>query len=139
MEKVSDSIDDIVDYIKLGKQDLTEFAGVLNPKGQTPQENIDLLETQADHWRLQALRETDEEKEQLYKSLEKVAKLKADYIRLENNERPIHEETKSIIGEEVKEGHLGRLERFKKWAKENLVGLSAVTISITGIITTRKV
>ena len=97
-EVVSDNfVKGIVDYIKLGKQYLREFAGVLNPKGQTPQENIDLLETQADHWRLQALRETYEEKEQLYKSLEKVAKLKADYIRLE---------------------------RFKKWAKENLVGLS---------------
>ena len=62
--------------------------------------------------------------------------LKADNIRLENNEKPIHEETKSIIDEEAKESDLGRLERFKKWAKENLVGLSAVAIAIAGIITT---
>ena len=72
----------------------------------------------------------------MYKSLERVAKLKADNIRLENNERPIHEETKSIIDEEAKESDFGRLERFKKRAKENLVGLSAVAIAIVGIITT---
>ena len=136
MEKVSDTIDNIVDDIKLSKQDVREFAGVLDPKGQTPREKIDFLETQADHWRLEALRETDQEKEQLYKSLERLAKLKADNIRLENNERPIHEKTKSIIDEEAKESDLGRLERFKKWAKENLVGLSAVAIAIAGIITT---
>ena len=130
MEKVSDTIDNIVDDIKLSKQDVREFAGVLDPKGQTPQEKIDFLETQADHWRLEALRETDQLKEQLYKSLERVTKLKAD------NGRPIHEETKSIIDEEAKESDLGRLERFKEWAKENLVGLSAVAIAIAGVITT---
>ena len=72
----------------------------------------------------------------MYKSLERVAKLKADNIRVENNERPIHEETKSIIDEEAKERDLGRLERFKKWAKGNLVGISAVAIAIACIITT---
>ena len=136
MEKVSDTIGNIVDDIKLSKQDVRELAEVLDPKGQTPWEKIDFLETQADHWRLEALRETDQEKEQLYKSLERVTKLKADNIRLETNERPIHKETKSIIDEEAKESDLGRLERFKKWAKENLVGLSAVAIAIAGIITT---
>ena len=29
-----------------------------------------------------------------------------------------------------------RFEKFKQWAKENLLGLSAVAISVTGIITT---
>ncbi len=29
-----------------------------------------------------------------------------------------------------------RFERFKKWAKENIAGVSAVTISVAGIITT---
>ena len=130
VEKVDDTIDGIVDDVKLTKQDVREFAGVLDPKGQTPQEKIDFLKTQEDHWRLEALRETDQEKEQLYKSLERVAKLKAD------NERPIHDETKSIVDEEAEESDLGRLERFKKWAKENLVGLSAVAIAIAGIITT---
>ena len=112
------------------KQDVREFTGVLYPRGKTPQEKIEFLEMQVDNWRLEALRETDVNKEQLYKSLERVAKLQAD------NERPIHVETKSIIDEEAKESDPGRLERFKKWANENLVGISAVAIAITGIITT---
>ena len=123
----------------MNEQDVREFAGVLDPKGQNPQEKIESLEIQADHWRLASLREADPEKEQLYKLLEKVAKLKADNIRLENNERPIHEETKSIIDEEAEESDLGRLERFKKWAKENLIGLSAVAGIITTVIKARKV
>ena len=56
--------------------------------------------------------------------------------RLENNERPSHEETKSIIDEESKESDRGRLERFKKWAKENIVDISAVAIAIADIIIT---
>ena len=118
------------------EQDLREFTGVLDPKGKTPQEKIEFLEIQAEHWRLEALRATDVKKEQLYKSLERIAKLQTDNIRLENNERPIHVETKSIVDEEAEESDLGRLERFKKWAKENLVGISAVAIAIAGIITT---
>ena len=133
IEKVADTIDNIV---TMKKQDVREFAGVLDPKGKTPQEKIEFLEIQADNWRLEALKGTDVNKEQLYKSLERVTKLQADNIRLENNERPIHAETKSIIDEEAKESDLGRLERFKKWAKENLVGISAVAIAIAGIITT---
>ena len=43
MEKVSDTIDNIKDDIKLSKQDLRKLAGVLDPKGQTPQEKIDFL------------------------------------------------------------------------------------------------
>ena len=57
-------------------------------------------------------------------------------MRLENNERPISEEGIQILNENAEESDLGRLERFKKWAKENLVGLSAVAISVAGIITT---
>ena len=135
--KVADIVDNIVDdSVTVKKQDVREFTGVLDPKGKTPLEKIEFLQIQADHWRLEALRETDVNKERLYNSLERVAKLQADNIRLENNERPIHVETKSIIDEEAKESDLGRLERFKKWAKENLVGISAVAIAIAGIITT---
>ena len=42
MEKVSDNIKD---DIKLRKQDVIEFAGVLDPKVQTPQEKIESRNT----------------------------------------------------------------------------------------------
>ena len=47
IEKISDTIDNIKDDIKLSKQGVREFAGVLDPKGQTPQEKIDFLETRS--------------------------------------------------------------------------------------------
>ena len=61
IEKVANTVDDIVDNITvtMKEQDLREFTGVLDPKGKTPQEKIEFLQIQADHWRLEALRETD--------------------------------------------------------------------------------
>ena len=41
-----------------------------------------------------------------------------------------------MIEEETNTNDLTRLERFKKWARENVVGVSAVAISVAGIITT---
>ncbi len=46
------------------------------------------------------------------------------------------EEALSMIHEEVQRNDLTRFERLKKWAKENIAGVSAVAISISGIITT---
>lgn len=78
----------------------------------------------------------DPKTETLYKSLESSARLQADNIRLKTNEKPIHDETIEIINEETSTSDLGRLERFKRWARENLVGLSAIAITIAGIVTT---
>ncbi len=41
----------------------------------------------------------------------------------------------AIFAEETERNDLTRFERFKKWAKENLVGVSAVAISVAGIVT----
>ena len=45
------------------------------------------------------------------------------------------EEVLSIIQEEAKTNDLTIFEKFKKWAKDNIAGVSAVAISIAGIIT----
>jgi type II secretory pathway pseudopilin PulG len=41
-----------------------------------------------------------------------------------------------MIREEARTNDLTRFEKFKRWAKENIAGVSAVAISIAGIITT---
>ena len=69
-------------------------------------------------------------------SLEKTARLQADNERLKNNEKPIHDETLEIIDDEIQNNDLGKFEKFKEWAKSNLIGLSAIAITIGGIITT---
>ena len=120
--------------ISIDKQDVRKLAGSLNPIG-TSDAMIDSLETQAKTYHLQALRETDPVKESFYKSVSDAASLKADYMCMENRLKPEHEEANSII-KEVKNNDLTQLGKFKRWGNDNLVGVSALVISITSIITT---
>ena len=142
-ERISDEIDQIT--ATLTEQELREFAGVLNPKGPTAEVRIKALEAQADHWKAERKEAEDGSGEEVERarfeitkleSLEKTARLQADFERLKNNEKPIHDETLDIINDEVRENDLSKLERFKRWARENLIGFSAIAISIAGIITT---
>ena len=142
VETLVDEIDQIT--ATLTEQELREFAGVLNPKGPTAEVRIKALEVQADHWKAKRqeaekkLKEVERARSEITKleSLEKTARLQADFERLKNNEKPVHKETLDIINDEVRENDLSRLERFKQWARENLIGFSAIAISIAGIITT---
>ena len=146
VERISDNIDEL--NATLTEQELREFAGVLNPKGSVG-DRIKALEAQADYWET-VRKETEKVAEEgspneverarseisKLESLEKTARLQADFKRLKNNEKPIHEETLEIINDEIQENDLTKLERFKNWARENLIGSSAIAISIAGIITT---
>ena len=149
IERIEDKIDERT--ATLSEQDLREFAGVLNPKGPTAEIRIKALEIQADYWkkvRLEAeeVANSDDASEFLVKkarsqasvldSLERTARLQADNERLKNNEKPIHDETLEIINDETQASDLGKLERFKEWARNNLIGLSAIAITIAGIVTT---
>ena len=80
--------------------------------------------------------EGKERKAALYDAMKRAVELKADRIRLSLNEKPVSEEVLSMIEEETDVNDLTRLERFKKWARENVVGVSAIAISIAGIVTT---
>ena len=62
--------------------------------------------------------------------------LKADEIRLRRNERPESDSVQSMVEEEAQRNDLTRFERFKRWTKKNLGGISVVAISVAGIITT---
>ena len=149
IERITDEIDEF--SAELSEQELREFAGILNPKGPSADIRIKALETQADYWkkvRLEAeeVVKSDGASEYLVKkakgeiskleSLEKTARLQADNERLKNNEKPIHDETLEIIDDEIQNNDLGRFERFKEWAKSNLIGISAIAITIGGIVTT---
>ena len=140
-EKLNESIEYLIENMRktqniMSEQDIRELNGVLDPKGRTPEEKINFLEIQAEHWRQKALLEVYKQKERWYKNAELVTRLQADKLRLDNDIRPEEEETVSIIQQEIEESDLTRFERFKQWAKENLLGLSAVAISVAGIITT---
>ena len=96
---------------------------------------IDAFEKEYQHWMEKYMDETFEPQKEIYKSFADIAKLQADKMRLENNQRPESREGIQILNEEVDNSDLGRLERFKRWSKDNLLGLSALSISIAGILT----
>ncbi len=79
-------------------------------------------------------KEQDPTKKHLYKTSKELCIAKKSYMEVRANQRPESEEALSIIQEEARTNDLTRFERFKRWAKENLVGVSA--ISVAGIITT---
>ncbi len=94
------------------------------------------LKVNIEHWKDLAEKEQDPTKKLLYKTSKELCIAKKSYMEVKANQRPESEEALSMIQEEADANDLTRFERFKKWAKENLVGVSAVAISVAGIITT---
>ena len=86
--------------------------------------------------REEAERRSYPKKKLLYNSIADVAALKADELRLRANVRPEGELARSIVEEEAENNDLTRFERFKRWGRRNLGGISVVAISVAGIITT---
>ena len=97
---------------------------------------MDAIRAEETHWREEAEMRSDPKKKLLYESIADVAVLKADEMLLRANIRPEGEVAQSIVEEEAENNDLTRFERFKKWARRNLGGISVVTISVAGIITT---
>ena len=139
LEKLNEEISDREDRITplLTGQEAREFAEDLNPKGQTLEEKLAFLKIEENNWKNKANDvENDPEKEALYNTITEVVKLKADQLRLEANLKPESETAQNILAEETENNPLTRFERFKKWSKKNLGGISVIAISVAGIITT---
>ena len=144
-EEISDREDRIIPL--LTEQEAREFNGLLKVRlptleeqeegGITVKDKLNFLKTEENNWTKRANDvEGDPRREELYESIAEVAKLKADQLRLEANLKPESETAQSILAEETENNPLTRFERFKKWARENLGGISVIAISVAGIITT---
>ena len=118
-------VDDAVDYDNLADP---------NQKDQYDLK-IAGLKVNIGHWRDLEQQERNPTKKQLYKTAKELCIAKKSYMEVKAGFRPESEEALSMIQEEVEKNDLTRFERFKKWAKENLVGVSAVAISVAGIVT----
>ncbi len=118
-------VDDAVDYDNLADP---------NQKDQYDLK-IAGLKVNIGHWRDLEQQERNPTKKQLYKTAKELCIAKKSYMEVKAGFRPESEEALSMIQEEVERNDLTRFERFKKWAKENLVGVSAVAISVAGIVT----
>ena len=93
------------------------------------------LKVDTEHWENLEEKEQDPTKRQLYKTAKELCVAKKSYMEVRANQRPESEEALSMIGEETERNDLTRFERFKKWTKENITGVSAVAISVAGIVT----
>ncbi len=94
------------------------------------------LKVNIEHWKDLEQREQDSVKKRLYKTAKELCITKKSYMEVKAGFRPESEEALSLIQEEARTNDLTRFERFRIWAKENIAGVSAVAISIAGIITT---
>ena len=118
-------VDDAVDYDNLADP---------NQKDQYDLK-IAGLKVNIGHWRYMEQQERNPTIKQLYKTAKELCIAKKSYMEVRANQRPESEEALSMTREEVDRNDLTRFERFKRWSKENLVGVSAVAISVAGIVT----
>ncbi len=155
-ESVADSLEDLVwdKYDEISQNDLDknierEIKGIPNVDKNIDYDNLEDqnekdqydakiagLKVDIEHWKNLEEKEQDLTKKLLYKTAKELCISKKSYMEVRANQRPESEEVQEMIKDEAITNDLTRFERFKKWAKENLVGVSAVTISVAGIITT---
>ena len=151
-ENVDDRIDSDIDRrfdeissnTEITANELRELRGTLYAREDpiegidSSEERIKALGIEIDYWKKEsdkAKAEGKNNKALLYDAMSKAAELKADKIRLKLNQKPVSEEVVNMMEEEADVNDLSRLERLKKWARENIVGVSAIAISIAGIVT----
>ena len=94
------------------------------------------LKVDTEHWKNLEEKEQDPTKKLLYKTAKELCITKKSLMEVKAGFRPESEEALSMIREEANVNDLTRFEKFKRWAKENLIGVSAVAIAVAGIITT---
>ena len=155
-ESVAGSLEDLVwdKYDEISQSDLDknivrEINGIMHTDDDVDYDNLadknqkelydgntKSLKIHAEYWKNLEEKEQDPTKKQLYKTAKELCIAKKSYMEVRANQRPESEEALSMIQEEARTNDLTRFEKFKKWAKENLVGVSAVAISVAGIIMT---
>ncbi len=88
------------------------------------------------HWENLGKNEQDPTKKLLYDTAKELCVARKSLMEVKAGKRPESKDAQTMIRNEAARNDLTRFERFKKWAKENITGVSAVPISIAGIITT---
>jgi predicted nucleic acid-binding Zn-ribbon protein len=122
---------------KITEQERREFSGITAPKGPPEEERIKYLNRQMKELEENIEGETDSDRRQIMQEVRDVAERAIDNAELEMGQIPRSEEGKHRYREMVKENIIRtKFERFRKWAKENMGVLTAIAISIAGIITT---
>ena len=122
--------------LKPPPNEMRELNSVFSPEGNSLEEKLDTLEKQSIYWRRRETQVTQSEMKEWYREADRITRNQADKLRLEFGLKPQEETTVDIIQQEIDTTDLGRYERFKKWAKENMFGLASTAISIAGFVAT---
>ena len=93
------------------------------------------LKINAEHWKNLEINEQDITKKFLYNMSKELCIAKKSLMEARANQRPESEEAQERLQEIAEGNDLTRFERFKKWAKKNITGVSAVAISVAGVVT----
>ncbi|CAB4004636.1 Hypothetical predicted protein [Paramuricea clavata] len=120
---------------KLTEQEARELVGITVPKGE-PNERIKYLKIERQKLKIDFETESDPERQDIFREALEIVDQNIDDAKLEMWDRPESEEGVHRIREKVREDTRTRFEKFKVWARKNLGVLSAIAISIAGIITT---
>ncbi len=88
------------------------------------------------HWEDLGKNEQNPTTKILYDTAKELCIPKKSLMEVKAGKRPESKDAQTMIRNEAERNDLTRFERFKKWAKENITGVSAIAISIAGIITT---
>ena len=94
------------------------------------------MDMEAENWK--KLEEKEREgsvKKELFRLANDFCVVKKSEMEGKANQRPTSEDAQKELREEAERNDLTRFERFKKWAKKNITGVSAVAISVAGFIT----
>ncbi len=155
-ENITDSLEDLVwnKHNEISQNDLdkniereingiphvnhnVDYDDLENPNQKAQYDaKIASLKVNIQHWKDLEEKEQDPTKKLLYKTVKELCIAKKSHMEVKAGFRPKSEKALSMIREEAKTNDLTRYERFKKWAKENIAGVSAIAISVAGIITT---
>ena len=98
-------------------------------------DKIKSLRGKAERYRELRENERDPTKKLLYEAAKDLCVIKEINMKMKANKKPESELGQNMIEEETDANDLTRFERFKKWTKENITGVSAVAISIAGVVT----
>ena len=97
---------------------------------------IKALREEAERYRGLEENEKDPIMKLLYGSAKDLCIIKEINMKMKANKNPGGLELgQNMIDEETDANDLTRFERFKKWAKKNITGVSAVAISVAGVVT----
>ena len=151
IENTESNIQEIIDEIEEKDSDgnlIREVRGIRRTDKSVDYENLEdpnqkrqyndkikALRAEAERYRGLEENEKDPIMKLLYGSAKDLCIIKEINMKMKANQNPRLELGRNMIEEETDTNDLTRFERFKKWAKENITGVSAVAISVAGVVT----